>query len=419
MKMRGLRLDAKKESFQSFWTLTRPGPPSRICVFLKNPFSGSRARALVQAGDYVLTGQKIAQAEDPRSVNLFSGISGRVSQISFFRHPAGTEERAIEIESDRRDKRNPEIGTERLGWQNLSREKYLELFREMGLVDLSPAEKPLHGLFENGSSENETLLLNGCESEPYTAADYALMMSHPLEILKGAEIMRQAAGAKRFVLFLTDEKSEAVEILRSKLFFLKWNHCEVRTLKNLYPAGDPSLLKRIEKGTVLNIATAYAVYEAVLLQKPFYERAVTVGAECVAEPKNYWLRIGTLMEEAFKLSRGFLRPPAKVLMGGPMRGLVQASLSVPLAAGISALLGLAPEVAAGPEEIQPCIHCGRCLEVCPENLSPAMISLASEAHQMDWAREWGAQDCTACGNCSYICPSKRPLVEMIVKAIQN
>lgn len=409
---KGLRLEGKKESFQNFWTITRPETPSRVRIFLKNPLSTTPIQLAVKAGDYVHTGQKIATASDENSANLFSSISGFVKQILKSPHPHGQHEWAAEIQSDGKDVRLPEIGKERPNWQHLSSGEILTLFQQFGIVDLYGREIPLHRKIMD-APPREAVLFNGCESEPYIASDYSLMMSHPVEILKGAEIIRRTAGAKRIVLFITEEKFEAIEILKSKIFFLKWDHCVIRVLKNIYPQGDESQLHRLEDGPVFNIATAFAAYEALALQKPFYERVVTVAGECVAEPRNYWLRSGTLFEDALKLSRGFLRAPGKILIGGPMRGIAQPSLDVPILASSSALLGLAPEITQVKGDIEPCIRCGKCLDVCPEDLSPAMISLAVEAGQMDLAREWNAEDCTVCGNCSFVCPSKRPLVEMI------
>ena len=166
------------------------------------------------------------------------------------------------------------------------------------------------------------------------------------------------------------------------------------------------------------MATAYAVYEAVVMQKPLYERVVTVGGECLVESRNLWLRIGTSLRDSIKACRGLLREPRKVLMGGPMSGEAQSSLEVPVLKGTKAVLALPKEVAR-PEEVAPCIRCGRCVDACPVEISPALITLAAEADDFEMARGYGVDFCIECGNCSYVCPSKRPMLELLCYAASH
>ena len=171
-------------------------------------------------------------------------------------------------------------------------------------------------------------------------------------------------------------------------------------------------------GQVYNAAAAFSVYEAVALQKPFYERPVTVGGECVTQPRNLWARIGTEFGDLVKACRGLLREPRKVVMNGPMRGTAQSSLEVPVIPGTQGILAL-PKEAAKPAPPEACTRCGRCLEVCPVEISPAMITLAAENDFFELAEEYGVGECIECGNCAYVCPSKRPMVELIRYAESN
>lgn len=392
--MKPLKLESKKENFFLAWTIQRPAPPSKITVPLKQ-FSGLEAMPCVEEGTPVLAGQKIADPQHASDVCLHSSISGKVSRISH----------AIEIVSDGLDEKGAPAkeGNDRL-----------EFFRSMGLVDMNLRMTPVHVKL---AQKPEVLVLNACEPEPYIASTYALIMSHPLELLKGAEILREACGAKK-ILFVTEtDKRESAELIKSKIYFLKWEQAEVLMLEPGYPDHESVLAKRLAMPSlaILDAATAFAAYEAVVLGKPLIERAVTVAGECVMDPKNLWLRTGTDLSAAVKICKGFMREPRKVLIGGPLGGRAQARLDIPVTAGTPGIVAL-PKEAVDTGDPGPCIRCGLCLEVCPAEISPAMISLAAENGLFKTAEAYGAALCIECGNCAYVCPSRRPMTELMREA---
>lgn len=416
---RGLRLESKKENLIE-WTIRRTPPPARVIISLSQ-CQGASPIPCVKVGTKVRVGEKIAEPSSLDSVALHASLSGEVKAIGRFSHPLLEEAQAIEILSDGHDEKLPSIGHERADWQRLSPEVLQDIFQESGLLDFGIETRALHTKAREAEcAKIETLILNGLESEPYVTSLYALLMSHPIEILKGADLMAKAAGAKRILMVVGDDKLEAAELLKSKIFFHKWNQFEVEILPTLFPQGDERLLlqrmsarrKEEWKGSVFHMATAFATHEAVVLQKPFYERAVTVAGECVIEPKNLWLRLGTSFQEAIKVCRGLLRDPEKVLMGGPMKGIAQLNLETPTVKATQAILALPREVVQE-EDVQPCIRCGRCIEVCPVDISPAMITLAAEQNLFEVVRDYGGEHCIECGNCAYICPSHRPMLELI------
>ena len=263
-----------------------------------------------------------------------------------------------------------------------------------------------------------TVIINGCEPEPYITCEQVLTMSHPVEILKGAELLRKASGAEKIVFALEDCNLEVIELIKSKIYFLKWENAEVWSVPALYPQGlEGTLLQAwfpgIEKeAVVFPASTAFAVYEAVAQQKPFYERVVTVGGECVVEPRSLWLPIGISFHDAIHACKGVMREPQKVLRGGPMAGTAQRSDEVSVMAGTNAILALPKEVAKEEAE-EPCIRCNLCVDQCPTSLSPVMITLAAERKEFAVAQEWNVASCMECGNCAYVCPSKRPMLQLI------
>jgi electron transport complex protein RnfC len=216
-----------------------------------------------------------------------------------------------------------------------------------------------------------------------------------------------------------------IELIKSKIYFLKWEDAEVRTVPALYPQGPESTLLQAwflgeeGKAVVFPASTAFAVYEAVAQRKPFYERVVTVSGECVVEPRSLWLPIGISFHDAFHACKGVMREPRKILMGGPMAGEAQTTTEVPVMAGTNAILALPGEIVREEAEAptgEPCIRCNLCVDHCPVFLSPAMITLAAEQKEFAVAKEWNVGECIECGNCTYVCPSQRPMLKLIRSA---
>jgi len=391
----GLKLEGKKEATTIPWTITRPSPPRKVRIPLIE-----KAQPLVSIDDRVRVGEKIAEKPGEFPISIHASISGKVTGVVD----------TIEIISDGKDEPILEIGRERHGWESLSNEETIRILHDSGV------EVPVPPVVD-------TLILNGCESEPYLTSDYCLLTSHPVEVLKAGEILRRTLGAKEVVLAIEKDKEDAAEVLRSKIFFHRWPHSRVEVFPSSYPQEDERILARElvppgQKALVLSVSTAFAAYEAVVHQKPFYERAVTVGGECVAQPRNFWLRVGTSVEEAVKYARGFLRQPEKIVLGGPMKGTAIDALDTPILKETRGILGLPKEIVE-PESVEPCIRCGRCVDHCPAGISPVMITLAAEKGLFEVAKDYGVSLCIECGNCSYVCPAKRPMVELMRYASIN
>lgn len=423
--MQGIKLNSQKEASLVSWMIKRPKPPEE--VFIPLTVDGIHyAKPIIHPRQDVEIGQPIAAPVTPEGVMLHAGIAGRFEGVVKRPHPLWGVVDAAHIRADGSDKKFGNVGLERSDWESLTREETLRILKDMGVIGLK-SMTPVHIKNEPRRYGNvHTLIINACESEPYVTSEHALMMSAPVEILKGAEILRDLVGAERVVVAMQDNNLEVAEILKSKIYFLKWNHFEIQILPSIYPQDEKKLLLRkifhlkpdeinpeiAEAFQMHHVATAFAVYEAVALQKPLYERAVTVGGECVVEARNVWAPIGTTLNETFKFCRGLLRDPRKMIMGGAMRGQACSDAALPIIQSTDALLALPKEVAKD-EDISPCIRCNECVNACPVDISPVMITLAAEMDEIQIASEWGTSECIECGNCSYVCPAKRPMVDLI------
>ena len=400
--------------------------PDKVVIPLKQ-HPGAEAKPVVKVGDSVKRGQLIGEGQGPISARVHSSISGRVTSIS--PHFTFTGERilSVSIESDKKDEGINFVGSK---WERLSPEEIREKVKSAGIVGLGGATFPTHIKLTPPKSV-DTVILNGCECEPFLTSDFSLMLKRPKEIIEGFKIIIKTLGAKDGIIAIEDNKRKSVDSLKSPVT----SHqspvpIRIVILPTKYPQGsEKELIKAILKrevpsgglpfdvGVVVqNVATAYAIYEAVVFGKPLIERVVTVSGSAVKSPKNFRVRIGTLFSDIVKNSSIDLDKVDRVIAGGPMMGIAQQNLDIPVSKGVNGLLFLSKDEVYHPQIDSSCIRCGRCNSACPQNLLVSEIGQSAEFSNWERAKELGISDCMECGSCAYVCPAKRPLVQLIKKA---
>jgi electron transport complex protein RnfC len=296
---------------------------------------------------------------------------------------------------------------------------------EAGIVGLGGAAFPTH-IKLKPPGPIEYFILNGAECEPYLTTDYRLMVEKTDEIVKGMNLILKVLNPKECIIAIEDNKPEAIRLLRERAAAFAW---KVVVLKTAYPQGGEkqvikSCLKRevpsgklpFDIGVVVhNVATVYAITEAVYSGKPLYERVVTVAGPCVSHPKNLLVRLGMRVRALAEQCGPLVKEPKKIVMGGPMMGVAQSTMDGPVIKATSGVLFF-DEAAVQEQEEEICIRCGECVQHCPVGLNPSMIALAIEKDKLDLAEEYGIMDCTECGLCAWVCPGRRNIVQAIKTA---
>ena len=414
----GVHPEGRKELSASA-PLTAMALPAQAAVPLRQHI-GAPCKPLVAVGETVCMGQKIGDGEG-LCVPVHAPVSGVVEAIEDRPHPGGGTCPAIIIKNDFLDTPHhtlkPHANPEQLAPAEL-----VSILRESGLVGMGGAAFPTDIKSKTGMGYTGVLILNACECEPYITADDALLRARSGDVLRGLALLARILNPDQTVIGIEDNKPEAAAILRETLKDIPG--VELRVLPTRYPQGAEKQLiqavtgRQVPSGglpkdvgcAVFNAATAFAAYRAVYEGMPLIERVVTVTGEGVKEPRNLIVRVGTSFQEVIDAAGGLGDDVWKVLSGGPMMGVAQGDLSVPVTKAVNAVLCLSS--AQHGESAHPvCIRCRKGLEVCPMGLEPLYLYRYSNAGDLDALKRLHLTDCIECGCCAYACPGKVPLVQ--------
>ncbi len=395
---------------------------------------GAPARPLVKIGQEVVRGEPIAEAQGHVSVPMHSPATGRIKAIDLWPTPEGPKAPAILIDVYEGSSQSVLYGDD-VDPDSLSREQLVQAVKDAGLVGLGGAAFPSHvKLTPPKGKQIDTVLINGCECEPYLTCDHRVMLEQTRSLIKGVQIVLRATGAERAIIGVEDNKPDALEKIQSLL--PEDGPISARLVEAKYPQGAEkmlieSLLKKEvpENGlpadlgvAVYNVGTLSQMGELLPRGQGLIERVVTVSGPGVAKPGNYMIPLGTPLSYILQ-QLGVDDAANEVILGGPMMGMSVASMDVPITKGVS---GVVVCGSGDPDQadrtVFPCIKCSRCVEACPMRLNPSMLGQLAQTRDYERMQEdYHLNSCFECGCCAYVCPSNIPLTQYfrIAKAINR
>jgi len=417
---RGIHPPEYKDATRNLPIVNLP-PPERLILPLKEN-AGAPPRPIVEKGDEVVKGQLIAEPAAAISAALHAPASGKIKSLEKFPHPSGSPATAFEIITDPESsirKYLPSL-TDPL---SLSAAEIRERVAAAGIVGLGGAGFPARVKLEPPpGTAIDLVILNGAECEPFLTVDYRIMLEETEKVLLGVEIIMRALGVSRGVVAIEANKEEAYrkfekflsgrEDIRPRLLEVKYPQGAEKQLiqalvgREVPPGGLPSAVGC----SVHNVQTAAAIAEAFIEGKPLIDRVVTVAGPGVKEPGNFRVPIGTLFSDLLAAAGGKEEGEVKIIAGGPMMGIAQATAEVPVIKGTSGILVFPP---SSRQRNLPCIRCGECLRVCPMGLVPCELGRMADKDDREGFERLRGSDCMECGCCAYVCPAGRDLVQSI------
>ena len=430
----GIAIDGHRDVSTSL-PVERVPVPAELVLPLQQHI-GTPSEPVVAAGDTVERGQLIARSRGFISANLHAPVKGVVKGVEYrpVPHPSGLNGACITLIPDP----DPDSGWKRprpktLDAQAVANAAPLDIkkrIRAAGIVGLGGATFPTSVKIKTGiDNPIDTLIINGCECEPWITCDEVLMRERPQYVIGGARLIQRAIGAKRRALAIESDSTEAIAALREAIAECN-DATELHTLPPRYPAGSEKQLIAALTGrevpsqglpsdigaAVYNAGTAVAVYRAVAFGEPLISRFVTVSGPGARRPRVLHALIGTPVRDLLACCGGATEDADGIVMGGSMMGLgigpVATAAAVPVVKGMNAVLISAAGAGRDQQGEMPCIRCGACAEVCPARLAPQQLYSLIRAADLEQAQQkWHLEDCIECGCCNAVCPSHIPLAD--------
>ena len=394
--------------------------PDQIVLPLRQHI-GAPSVSLVKKGDRVERGDMIAKAGGFVSVAIHASASGIIRDVERRAHPDGSYSPSVVIDVEAS---SAQIPRHRVipPWEGLSNEQLLKAIQDGGLVGMGGAAFPTHvKLSPPPDQKIDTVLLNGCECEPYLTTDHRTMVEYPERVHIGTRIMMKLLGVKKAVVGIERNKPDAIKIMRETV--PDDLDIEILPLTVKYPQGAEKMLikavldREVPEGglpmnvgvLVMNVASVATIAEIFETGMPLIERILTVTGSGIKKPRNLIVPIGMKVGDVIDACGGFTDDACKVIMGGPMMGPAQGNMDTPILKGTSGVVVL-NEAEAHPQATYPCIKCGHCLDACPVFLDPQHLgSLGLNMEYMEMYDKNHLSTCMLCGCCSYVCPSHIPL----------
>lgn len=432
MKLRTFRIGGihPEENKLSSDVATQIAKLPQQAIFPLSQHIGAPAKPVVKKGDKVKVGTLLAEAGGFVSAPIYSSVSGTVLKIDEAVDATGYRKPAIivKVEGDEWEDyidRSDKLETLE-AHPEFTPEEIIERVKKAGVTGMGGAGFPTFiKLCPPPTAKAECVILNGVECEPYITSDYRLMMEHADEILVGLELLMKAVKVAKGYIGIEENKPQAIALFEEKI--AGRDDIEIVPLAKKYPQGGEkqlvdAVIRRqvpappaipVNVGAVVqNVGTAFAVYQAVMKNKPLFERYTTVTGKRLERPSNFLVRMGTPMIDLIDECGGMPEGDNKLLAGGPMMGKALTSVEVPICKGTNSVTILSGDDAKR-KPVQPCIRCAKCVSVCPMGLEPYLLATASALHDWEKVEAAGVTSCIECGSCQFTCPAHRPMLDNI------
>lgn len=409
-------------------TVRMPAPDTVTLPMLQH--TGAPCTPTVKKGDYVTVGQVVGDSDEYMSLPVHASVSGRVLDIKDVRLANGRSCPAVIIKSDGQMKLCDSITPPTV----TNRQELIAAIRASGLAGLGGSGFPAYAKLDiPGEKYVDTLIVNAAECEPYITTDHRECLENSWDIMSGVYTLLDIFGFESVIIAIEDNKPDAIRVLKeiADSDVDHGNKVRLMTLKSRYPQGAEKMMvysatgRTVPEGgssadagcVVMNVSSVAFISRYLKTGKPLTSRTVTVSGNCIKNPMNVRVPVGTSFKDIISFCGGFSDEPYKILSGGPMMGTAVSKTDIPLVKSNNAILAFSHDHAAVKPE-RDCIRCGRCHSACPMGLIPSQIVKYAMREDAKNLQKLGTTVCMECGCCAYSCPAGKSLVQQMRHAKQ-
>ncbi len=400
----------------------RINPPRNLSVSMLET-DGRQAVPTVSVGMHILRGDIIGAPVGENAVPVHSPVSGTVTAVTEREDNNGRKRTYVDIANDMQYTLSSAVEKCEKRLADCEPDEILAAVKSSGVCE--PDGTSSFVTLKGAMGRAEYCIINCVFDEPYVAGDYRIALENPAAVINGLKILLKALRLRNGVIAVSENRRELIKKLTA--LTRRDRLVTVTPVRGKYPAGKAreliySIMGRelgegkspIDVGAVIFSASSAAnIFSAFASGVPYTSRSVTVAGDAVLEPKNIMAPIGTPFSDLVEFAGGLKKEPARIVLGGPMTGRELTSLDGYVTKTTSALLLFTKKETDGYSEPPSCIHCGKCVSVCPMRLVPSALYKLSLEEKYDKAIDKGALLCESCGACSYVCPGKVQITEYI------
>ncbi|RLA25390.1 MAG: electron transport complex subunit RsxC, partial [Gammaproteobacteria bacterium] len=300
----GIHPDEYKAETNAKITRRLPFAPEIIVPLAQS--IGRPAKSIVFRGQHVNRGEVIAEADGFMSVPIHAPVTGTIKEIDIAPTAKGGKQPAIIITTSLSSGQRVHDSGERNDYLQMSREEIVTAVQNTGLVGLGGAAFPSHVKMAIPPDRSiHTVLVNGCECEPFLTTDHRVMLEKIDNLLLGIRIAMRCVDAPKAVIGIEDNKLNVLAAI--KPYLPDDGTITIEAVETKYPQGAEKMLAyslldiEIPSGglpsevglAVFNVATLAELGALLPVKQGLIERIITITGDGVKKPGNYLAPIGT------------------------------------------------------------------------------------------------------------------------------
>ncbi len=294
--------------------------------------------------------------------------------------------------------------------EDLTADQIIEIARLGEIIDESDGKLLWQKLQKAKEEEGVTLIIDAVDDEPYISSQMCIPMHQGDDVALGIELCERVLSPVKTYVAMYRHIFDANLGMPHKIGKYK-----VKRLGGRYPAEN-RVHRYIPKGkssVILGACAMLHLARACEENRKMTTCFVTVAGDCVKNPRNLEVPIGTTAEKVLELC-GLNEEPEVIVMGGTMTGRAvfepENETVAPTTKGVIALNRSYATYSYN------CIGCGRCDHACPKALSVSAMRKFAEFGNFERLKELDIDMCIGCGACSYVCPARIDVSAAILKA---